>query len=71
MGIIMIWLMLRAGNLMEQIRRNQLTAAQRAAEDAAEIAWLNGILMILGAVLIVLLILIFGKDITDALHLTA
>ena len=36
MGIFELWMLWRNNRLLEQIRRNQLTPAERAAEDKAQ-----------------------------------
>jgi hypothetical protein len=37
MGIFMLWLLCRANNLLEQVRYNSLTPAERTTEEKAQI----------------------------------
>jgi LPS sulfotransferase NodH len=60
MGIFGLWLMWRMKDLLEQIRHNQLTPAERAAEDTArakeEMTEYKILLIILSPLLVALLI---------------
>lgn len=60
MGFIILWLMCRTNEKLEQIRRGQLTPAERATEDKARVTEENErifIMLIILALLIVCFLL--------------